>query len=132
MKPEQISRAVTSNQQHVHEHLYRILQKHRQCPFQKPFSKHTLEAFAFAKQVIEKAHRPVILDSGCGTGESVRFLARQYPNHLVLGIDKSLVRLQKNPYFQAYSGENILILRAEMFDFWRLLVQSGVQVDKHF
>ncbi|MCQ2097316.1 MAG: methyltransferase domain-containing protein [Fibrobacter sp.] len=37
----------------------------------------------------------VILDSGCGTGESTLHLARKFPGVPVIGIDKSAMRLNK-------------------------------------
>jgi tRNA G46 methylase TrmB len=74
----------------------------------------------------------VILDSGCGTGESTIHIARRFPNNPVIGIDKSLARLNKagNPVQTA--GEdvprNAFWIRAELLDFWRLAldrVKSG-------
>lgn len=38
---------------------------------------------------------PVILDSGCGTGRSTKILARIHPHHLIIGVDRSFVRLTK-------------------------------------
>jgi tRNA G46 methylase TrmB len=38
---------------------------------------------------------PIILDSGCGTGRSSIRLGTIYPNHIIIGIDRSIVRLQK-------------------------------------
>lgn len=37
----------------------------------------------------------IILDSGCGTGRSSLLLGRRYPNHTVVGVDRSLARLSK-------------------------------------
>ncbi|MBR2095106.1 MAG: methyltransferase domain-containing protein [Fibrobacter sp.] len=74
----------------------------------------------------------VILDSGCGTGESTIHIARRFPNNPVIGIDKSFARLNKagNPVQTA--GEdvprNAFWIRAELLDFWRLAldrVKSG-------
>lgn len=70
------------------------------------------------------APRTVILDSGCGTGESTIHIARRFPNNPVIGIDKSGMRLNKagNPVQTA--GEdvprNTFWIRAEVLDFWRL------------
>ena len=70
------------------------------------------------------ATRTVILDSGCGTGESTIHIARRFPNNPVIGIDKSGMRLNKagNPVQTA--GEdvprNAFWIRAELLDFWRL------------
>ena len=68
--------------------------------------------------------KAVILDSGCGTGESTIHIARRFPNIPVIGIDKSFARLNKagNPVQTA--GEdvprNAFWVRAELLDFWRL------------
>ena len=60
----------------------------------------------------------VILDSGCGTGESTVNIALAHPDTPVIGIDKSVTRLTK-----ADSGAippNAFLVRAELLDFWRL------------
>lgn len=70
------------------------------------------------------ATRAVILDSGCGTGESTIHIARRFPNIPVIGIDKSEVRLDKagNPSQTASEDvpTNAFWIRAELLDFWRL------------
>lgn len=74
----------------------------------------------------------VILDSGCGTGESTIHIARRFPNNPVIGIDKSFARLNKagNPVQTAGEDvpQNAFWIRAELLDFWRLAldrVKSG-------
>jgi tRNA G46 methylase TrmB len=66
----------------------------------------------------------VILDSGCGTGESTIHIARRFPNIPVIGIDKSEVRLDKAGNPSQTAGEdvptNAFWIRAELLDFWRL------------
>ena len=66
----------------------------------------------------------VILDSGCGTGESTIHIARRFPNVPVIGIDKSCDRLNKagNPVQTAGETipQNAFWIRAELLDFWRL------------
>ena len=78
------------------------------------------------------APRAVILDSGCGTGESTIHIARRYPNIPVIGIDKSGMRLTKAGNPAQTAGENVppnaFWIRAELLDFWRLAlerVQAG-------
>jgi SAM-dependent methyltransferase len=77
----------------------------------------------------------VILDSGCGTGRSTRLLAEIYPQHLVLGIDRSIARLRKSQNNQRKGDDdndyddnqvyvhpvapNAYLIRAELVDFWR-------------
>ena len=74
----------------------------------------------------------VILDSGCGTGESTIHIARRFPNIPVIGIDKSYARLNKAGNPSQTEGEdvpaNAFWIRAELLDFWRLAlerVQTG-------
>ncbi len=70
------------------------------------------------------APRAVILDSGCGTGESTIHIARRFPNIPVIGIDKSCARLNKAGNPSQTAGEdvppNAFWIRAELLDFWRL------------
>lgn len=70
------------------------------------------------------ATRTVILDSGCGTGESTIHIARKFPNIPVIGIDKSGMRLNKAGNPAQTAGEdvpqNAFWIRAELLDFWRL------------
>jgi tRNA G46 methylase TrmB len=66
----------------------------------------------------------VILDSGCGTGESTIHIARRFPAIPVIGIDKSCDRLNKAGNPSQTAGEdvprNAFWIRAELLDFWRL------------
>ena len=79
------------------------------------------------------APRAVILDSGCGTGESTIHIARRFPNIPVIGIDKSCDRLNKagNPVQTAGDAipPNAFWIRAELLDFWRLALDH-VKADK--
>jgi tRNA G46 methylase TrmB len=72
----------------------------------------------------ENTPQTVILDSGCGTGESTIHIARRFPNIPVIGIDKSCDRLNKagNPVQTAGDAipPNAFWIRAELLDFWRL------------
>jgi tRNA G46 methylase TrmB len=62
------------------------------------------------------ATRAVILDSGCGTGESTLNIALANPCIPVIGIDKSAARLSK----AGAAPQNAFLVRAELLDFWRL------------
>jgi len=125
------SRRVESNQTGVHEHLQKIVKKHMAEPFQKPISMHTLLAFDDMIETMERRHvKSVILDSGCGAGDSIISLAHQFPESTIIGLDKSLVRLQKSQYKSV--PENVMFVRADQFDFWRLVGKSGCNVKQHF
>lgn len=153
--------SVTSNQETIHKDLEKVVRKYARTTFLRPIADHTREAFAEAETFVEKfygkngdpgtasgvtnairdgapganaetAPRAVILDSGCGTGESTIHIARRYPNIPVIGIDKSGMRLTKAGNPAQTAGENVppnaFWIRAELLDFWRLAlerVQAG-------
>ena len=113
-------------------------------------AKHTEQAFNEAKQFVDdfysSTHSPsitnthttskeVILDSGCGVGLSSIKLALAYPNTPVIGIDKSTHRLSKNKYTQQEDDcpSNLLLLRAELVDFWLLAATTNDwHVSRHY
>lgn len=107
--------------------------RHLQASFKRPFPDYSLRAFDDAQQWIGNSARPVILDSFCGVGESTRHLARQYPDALVVGVDKSAHRLAKHP--EHYAGnkalDNYCLIQADVDDFWRLAVAADWQLMGH-
>ncbi len=147
--------AVTSNQDDLYKHLDETVRKYIATRFLRPIADHTRAAFEEAKRFVLQCHcekrsdeaieaesRPldVILDSGCGAGESTVHLAKRFPSIPVIGIDKSAMRLTKagnvHQLEAANSGriENLTVpqnafwVRAELLDFWRLAldeVQTG-------
>jgi tRNA G46 methylase TrmB len=148
--------SVTSNQETLHKDLEEVVRKYARTTFLRPIADHTREAFAEAETFVEKfygkngapgtasgvtnairdgapganaetAPRAVILDSGCGTGESTIHIARRFPGIPVIGIDKSCARLNKAGNPSQTAGEdapaNAFWIRAELLDFWRLALE---------
>ena len=80
-----------------------------------------------AENIAKQAQLTVILDSGCGTGESTIHIARRFPSIPVIGIDKSCARLNKAGNPSQTLGEdvppNAFWIRAELLDFWRLALE---------
>lgn len=145
--------SVTSNQETLHKDLEEVVRKYARTTFLRPIADHTREAFAEVETFVEKfygkngdpgtasgvtnairdgapsanaetAPQAVILDSGCGTGESTIHIARRFPGIPVIGIDKSCARLNKAGNPSQTAGEdvpaNAFWIRAELLDFWRL------------
>ena len=54
-----------------------------------------------------------VMYSGCGTARSSLLLGSMYPNHLVIGIDRSLARLWRNVKFRKGIGEDFVIVDGE-------------------
>jgi tRNA G46 methylase TrmB len=80
-----------------------------------------------------EAGRPLILDSGCGTGQSTLSIAAAYPDALVIGIDQSAKRLQRTgaSSFPFQQG-NAIWIRAELASFWWLVNRAGWSLSRHY
>lgn len=122
-------RSVASNQNAVHADLEKLVRRYLDSQYQRPFAWHTIEAFKQAKSFISSFTEPVVLDSGCGNGESTFVLATKFPKHPVIGIDKSLFRISKSESKE--QPVNALFLQAELLDFWRLALQAEWKVCYH-
>lgn len=125
------SKAIISNQEDINENLTDIVTKHLTTEFKKPISAHTQQAFDEVNALVQKFTGPIILDSCCGVGQSTRIIAKQNPDALVIGVDKSDNRISRNVEDQ-WQVENYHLVRADLNDFYRLVVQANWPVDKHF
>ena len=127
------SKRVESNQHGLHKQLRQTVEKHLQHTFQRPIADHNKLAFDNIQAWINERDRPFIIDSYCGVGESTLRIAKQHPETLVIGIDKSSYRLNKHEnIFSAGAADNYQLVRADVDDFWRLAQQAGWQPIKHF
>ncbi len=127
------SRPVTSNQTGVHKDLESSIQKHLTNLYKKPYRPFSGELFNCASEVVKEKILPVILDSGCGTGESSLILSQRNPDALIIGIDKSEKRLE---YFindnNFYHKDNLILIRADVIDIWRMAEQAKWDIKKHY
>ncbi|WP_206483281.1 SAM-dependent methyltransferase [Thalassotalea sp. G2M2-11] len=131
------SKAIITNQPDIHEKLLDVAKKHLAHPSKKPFQSHTLEAFEQANQLVQAHQGEVILDSCCGVGQSTRLLAKRNPNALVIGVDKSAHRINKNDgqliaQTATQQVNNYLLVRADLNDFYRLVKRANWPVSKHY
>ncbi|NLW03963.1 MAG: SAM-dependent methyltransferase [Pseudomonadaceae bacterium] len=124
-----ISSQVISNQTQPYEKLADVLQRHQAIPFQKPIADFNQQAFELAQTQLNAHGGPFILDSCCGVGQSTRLLAERFPNHLVIGVDRSADRLARN---LGGLPANACLIRADLVDFWRLAVAAGWRPEQHF
>ena len=131
------ARSVTTNQEGPYKELERVVRKHAATLFLRPVADHTREAFATAKEFVDRfygnvsTNKPfdVILDSGCGTGESTVHIAKRFPDTPVIGVDKSAVRLTRAcagnaPATDGDVPPNAFWVRAELLDFWKLALDE--------
>jgi tRNA (guanine-N7-)-methyltransferase len=125
---------VTSKQTGIHPQLAACVSKHLREPWLQPLHTPTVENFALLeKEGVLNRDRQIILDSGCGTGVSTQKLARLFPQHLVMGVDRSVKRLEKSGLTTGFvCRENCVLLRGELTTFWRLLLNSGCSPERHY
>ena len=136
------ARAVTTNQPDIYDKLEEVVRKYASTEYLRPIADHTRIAFAEAEKFVLNFYESagnerdiadhiaykVILDSGCGTGESTLNIAIANPDVPVIGIDKSAARLTKAggaglngaAGLNCAAPRNAFLVRAELLDFWRL------------
>jgi tRNA G46 methylase TrmB len=139
-----ISNIVTTNQDGIHPDLEKIVLKHMTHMWRGPIHPATQNAFdsvSSTLQSLKEQRKPWILDSGCGVGESTLKLAQLYPGHFILGVDRSEIRLDKasvklqKPTIidpNTRNMKNFLFIRAELGDFWRLLLKNDLYPAQHY
>ena len=81
-----------------------------------PVSLNILEICQKIKKEQEKNDWSLLLDSGCGTGDSTINIAKSHPDYLVLGIDKSSKRLHQAQ--KKIKSENVRFITANLVEFW--------------
>jgi len=127
------SREVQSTQQGVHPRLEALLARHFSSDWSQPLHQPSVCAFEALEPVIRGAEDRIVLDSGCGTGESTRLIAQAMPDCLVVGVDKSAARLSRTGAESLPHREgNAVWLRAELTTFWRLVLTAGWRLHRHY
>ncbi len=127
------SRPVLSSQTGISDQLERLVKKHLAASFDKPYRQFSEPLFEQLQQVVDSVQLPIILDAGCGNGDSSSQLATHFPDNLVIGIDKSQYRLKKylkgRPF---YHDKNLLLARGDLVDTWRYINEADWRIDKQY
>lgn len=127
------SRPITSSQAGIHDQLVSVVSMHTATVFQKPIASYNQAAFDASAAAWRNIGRPpLILDSGCGVGLSTLHLAREFPDHFVIGVDQSADRLARNTHWGGPSPENAMLVRADLVDYWRLMQAAGMFPARHY
>jgi tRNA (guanine-N7-)-methyltransferase len=114
----------------------------------RPGAAHTRLALEQLAPVFHANNNQLILDSGCGTGRSSLALGEMYPNATIVGIDRSIVRLEKNARYNSgimdgssdndssvvvqQVADNVWLVRAELVQVWAYLWTHNIPVYKHY
>lgn len=127
------SREVCSAQKGVHPRLEGLLDRHLAGEWAQPLHPPSVAAFNVLQGMVNFRRKKIILDSGCGTGESTRLIAQALPDCVVVGVDKSVARLSRtgSDVFP-HRRDNAIWLRADLTTFWRLAVQAGWRLHRHY
>ena len=135
------SKSIVTNQPGIHEKLDEVVEKHLTHAFQKPYQAHTQQAFNDMDALVqvflqENPQGTIILDACCGVGQSTRLLAQKNPLALVIGVDKSAHRIDKNVEGfgseDGFTAVNYQLVRADLNDFYRLVKAANWPVSKHY
>lgn len=123
---------VVSTQRHPHPRLHEVVSRHLRAPYRRMPSEAGRQAFASVATRL--AAQPFVLDAGCGTGASTFELARRFPECVVVGVDKSAVRLAAGLRQIAGHGApaNALLLRCDLVDFWQLAAAAQLRCAHQF
>ncbi len=125
-----LSRQIVSNQAGPHDRLAETVGRHLSRANQKPIADHTHAAFDTMLGWLTSGNAPLILDACCGVGDSSRHLAHAFRDHRVVGVDKSFKRLSTER--KGELPDNLLLLRADLNDLYRLIANHKVPVDRHY
>lgn len=127
------SSPISSAQSGVHDQLTTLVARHAHAEFRKPIASYNRDAFELGMSAWRNAgNTPLILDAGCGVGLSTLHLAKQFPDHFVIGVDQSAHRLARQVIWDAPLPTNFIRVRADLVDFWRLMLASGVRPKRHY
>lgn len=126
-----LSAPVHSSQAVPHKNLLRLLRRYRETDYLNSIPKYAQDEFARFSQRVQQKNTEIILDSGCGTGESTLKLARTNPCRWVVGVDKSAHRLGRGVARDPIP-ENVIFIRCDLIHFWRLLQQTPWRLGEHY
>lgn len=125
------SAPVTSPQQAPHDSLRDVVRRHLDTPWRAPPHAPSQRAVTCVLDRIDAGSRPLVLDSGCGTGASTARLARLFPESVVLGVDQSEVRLPEGAESGVAIAPNAWLIRARAETLWLALAERGLRADLH-
>ncbi len=111
------------------------LRRRQERPFERPIAPHNRVVFEQLERWYAGQSLPLLLDSGCGTGQSSLQLAERFPDHAVLGLDKSLTRLRQRGMDTEHTvaaNDRCCFVLGDLVDLWRLMAAAGWRFERHY
>lgn len=122
------SPAIVSPQHAVHARLDTVVRRHRDHVWRAPLHAPSQEPFARWRAGHDR-DAPLVVDFGCGHGDSTLVLAERHADAILLGVDQSAHRLSRlAPQGFAVHGRATL-MRAEAATVLRLLAADDLRID---
>ena len=125
------STPVISAQTHPHKNLQRRVARYIQTDYINSIPNYVQEEFSLVNSAVQQRNQKVILDSGCGTGESAFKLARLYPQKIVVAVDKSANRLQRS-HVHGEVPINLIFVRCNLVYFWQMVSKEKWNIAAHY
>jgi tRNA (guanine-N7-)-methyltransferase len=127
------SSRVHTSQPGIHHQLASQVEKHLRKKWLQPVNQPTLDAFTAVAKIVSGDGRKLVIDSGCGTGDSTRLIAARHKESWVVAIDQSAARLGKAVIGPLPQTEGQIIwVRAELAGFWKLALAAGWHLHAHY
>lgn len=116
-------------QEGLHPKLDRIMARHRRPMTCRPIAQQAITNMTNLIRLQQQEPRKIILDCGIGKGLSLHYLASNYPDHRIIGIDKSRYRLA---YYNKNCCERTLVFQGQLEDYFVLCHQNHIKIEKMF
>ena len=127
------SKPIVSDQSGIHPRLYELVGRHMRSCFRADLPQYIQALRSELVDFAQAFGNQLVLDSGCGTGDSTLRLAAAYPQCAVVGVDKSESRLQKAKAKRKQTRlSNVLFMRADLIHFWRLINCLNLRIKRHY
>ena len=125
------STPVISTQVYPHRNLRRQLLRYKYANYINSIPNYAQEEFSLVNSVVQQKGKKIILDSGCGTGESAFRLATQNPQKTVVAVDKSANRLQRSHVY-GETPKNLIFMRCNLVHFWQMVYRAKWNIEAHY
>jgi tRNA G46 methylase TrmB len=119
---------IVSSQTGPHARLPDVVRRHRDHAWRAPL--HAATALQFARwQGVDDAAMPLVVDLGCGHGDSTLALAQRHAGARLLGVDQSAHRLARLAPTGFAIHDRASLMRAEAATVLRLLAAAGRRIE---